>query len=85
LTKDAFFFGPSHPIISSKGDLETVGAKARRTLAEHHAPTKEANDGQSMEKKREVWDRDDQGEAERVDNLFGSADLINKHLSMSRL
>jgi hypothetical protein len=67
--------------VSTKGDLESNASKARQTLAEHHASTEQANDGQSMVPKKEVWDADDTAEADRVDDQFGSADAITQHLS----
>jgi len=76
-----YSFGQAHPVISSKGDLDSSASKSRQTLAEHHAQTEKAHDGQEMEKKDEVWDQDNQGEAERVDDSFTSADKINQHLS----
>jgi hypothetical protein len=67
--------------VSTKGDLETNASKARQTLAEHHAATEQANDGQTMVPKKEVWDADDTAEADRVDDQFGSAEAITQHLS----
>ncbi|GFZ43593.1 hypothetical protein JCM24511_01313 [Saitozyma sp. JCM 24511] len=81
LTKDSFHFGQAHPLVSTKGDLESNAIKARQTLAEHHASTEQANDGQSMVPKKEVWDADDTAEADRVDDQFGSADAITQHLN----
>jgi hypothetical protein len=70
--------------MSTKGDLDSSASKARETLAQHHAQTEEPNDGQTMQKQKEVWDQGNDDEAERVDDQFTSADVINKHLSKYR-
>ncbi len=74
-------FGHAHPVLSTKGDLDSNASKSRKTLAEHHAQTELANDGQRMEKKNDFFDQDNEGEAERVDDDFTSSDKINQHLS----
>ncbi|KAL7424757.1 hypothetical protein Q5752_000441 [Cryptotrichosporon argae] len=73
-------FGHAHPVIGTKGDLDSAASKARETLAEHHAQT-ELPDGQTMQQKQEVWDANNQDEAERVDDGFTTADKINAHLN----
>ena len=67
--------------MSTKGDLDSSASKARQTLAEHHAQTELANEGQRMNQQNEKWDNDNQDEAERVDDSFTSSDKINEHLS----
>ena len=67
--------------MSTKGDLDSAAAKSRKTLADHHAQTELGNDGQEIKKQNEVWDQDNEGEAERVDDDFTSSDKINQHLS----
>ena len=90
LTADHFEFGSDHPLVSTKGDLETSASKARQTLASHHAETEtfqeevDQGDGQSTQSKRtEVWDKTNADEAERVDGQFGSEQAITEHLSTS--
>lgn len=79
-----YSFGQAHPVISSKGDLDSQASKARQTLAEHHAQTEEPGDDQKMEKKQEKWDQTNADEAERIDDQFTSADAINKHLNTGK-
>lgn len=84
LTASNFEFGPSHPLISTKGDLSTSASKARQTLAEHHAATETVQDEQDdkgEKQKEEVWDRTNADEADRVDGQFASEQAITEHLS----
>jgi len=83
--RSLYSFGKSHPVLSTKGDLDSSASRARETLAKHHAETEQPNGGQTMQKQKEVWDEDNDNEAERVDDQFKSSDIINKHLSGSIL
>ncbi|WWC69128.1 uncharacterized protein I206_103064 [Kwoniella pini CBS 10737] len=74
--KDAYEFGTDHPVISTKGDLNSAAEQSRKVLADHHAQAVEEEDG-----KKEIWDKDNQNEADRVDNQFTSEESINKHLN----
>lgn len=80
-TKADFSFGHSHPMIGTKADLDSSASKARKTLAEHHDVAVQPNDGQTMGKKSEVFDKGNDDEAERTDDQFDSESAINKHLS----
>jgi hypothetical protein len=80
-SRSLYTFGKSHPVLSTKGDLDDSASKARETLAQHHAETEQPNDGQTMKKQVEKWDKGNDDEAERVDDQFTSSDAINTHLS----
>ncbi|KAK8865996.1 hypothetical protein IAR55_001147 [Kwoniella newhampshirensis] len=79
--KENYDFGTAHPVIGNKGDLDSAASKSREILAQHHAQEMDGNDGQSMEKKDEVWDKSNADEAERVDDQFTSEGSITKHLN----
>ncbi|EIW72422.1 hypothetical protein TREMEDRAFT_26882 [Tremella mesenterica DSM 1558] len=71
-------FGDEHPVLESKGDLETSASKARETLAEHHAF---AVGGQQADGKEDEFDPTNDDEADRIDRRFDTSDAVNKHLS----
>lgn len=79
--KSAYSFGQDHPVMSSKGDLDSKASRARETLAQHHAQTEEPNNGQTMAKKQDIYDSTNQDEAERVDDQFRTEESITQHLS----
>ena len=83
LNKEHFHWGTSHPTTASKGSLDEVAGKARETLKNHHDQTEvhEPEDGQTMEKKQEVWDDTNDSEATRVNSSVSQEQAINKHLS----
>ena len=81
--KSHYSFGKAHPVIGTKGDLDSSASRARETLAEHHAQTELSSDDQDMEKQNEIWDNDNQGEAERVNNDLSTSEAISRHLSES--
>ncbi|WWC60775.1 uncharacterized protein I303_103351 [Kwoniella dejecticola CBS 10117] len=76
--KEAYDFGMAHPVIETKGDIESAAQQSRRTLAEHHARAAEESGSSGKE---DVWDDDNQHEADRVDGQFTSEQSINQHLN----
>lgn len=76
-----YSFGQAHPVISTKGDLDSAASKSRQTLAEHHAQTEEPSADQAMRKQVEKWDSSNQDEAERVNDQFSTEASINQHLN----
>ncbi|WWD17806.1 hypothetical protein CI109_102248 [Kwoniella shandongensis] len=74
-------FGTAHPVIGSKGDLDSAASRSREILAQHHAQEGGDDGGQSMQRKKEIWDGNNADEAERVDDQFTDEEAITKHLN----
>ncbi|WVQ85655.1 hypothetical protein IAT38_007821 [Cryptococcus sp. DSM 104549] len=78
-----YSFGKEHPVLGAKGDLDAQAEQTRKVLATHHDIALGGGEGgeDGVGSEKEVWDKDNEAETDRVDGSLDSTSAISHHLN----